>query len=60
MFSQGLGMRDGRRIRDAAAMLVGAEGNMDSRTVMEYLMSPVQRVAHEAGREMLIGKANYQ
>jgi hemolysin D len=33
-------------------MLVSAEVNLGSRTVMEYLLSPVQKITHEAGREM--------
>jgi hypothetical protein len=33
-------------------MLVPAEVNLGSRTVMEYLLSAVQKVTHEAGREM--------
>jgi HlyD family secretion protein len=43
---------DGRRYRLTAGMLVSAEVNLGSRTVMEYLLSPVQKVVHEAGREM--------
>ena len=43
---------DGRRYRLSAGMLVSAEVNLGSRTVMEYLLSPVQKVTHEAGREM--------
>ena len=43
---------DGKRHRLAAGMLVSAEVNLGNRTVMEYLLSPVQKVAHEAGREM--------
>ena len=42
---------DGRRYRLTAGMLVSAEVNLGSRTVMEYLLSPVQKVTHEAGRE---------
>lgn len=42
---------DGKRHRLTAGMLVSAEVNLGSRTVMEYLLSPVQKVAHEAGRE---------
>ncbi|HEX4986742.1 MAG TPA: HlyD family type I secretion periplasmic adaptor subunit [Burkholderiales bacterium] len=42
---------DGKRYRMSAGMLVTAEVNLGSRTVMEYLLSPVQKVAHEAGRE---------
>jgi hemolysin D len=33
-------------------MLVTAEVNLGSRTVMEYLLSPVQKTMHEAAREM--------
>ncbi len=36
----------------SAGMLVSAEVNIGSRTVMEYLLSPVQKVTHEPGREM--------
>jgi hypothetical protein len=32
-------------------MQVNAEIHLGTRTVLEYLLSPVQRVAHEAGRE---------
>jgi hemolysin D len=42
----------GKRYRLNAGMSVTAEVNLGSRTVMEYLLSPVQKVAHEAGREM--------
>src|SRR6267142_485860 len=44
--------RDGQQFRVAAGILVSAEVNLGSRTVMEYLLSPVQKTAHEAGREM--------
>ena len=43
--------RDGKRFRVSAGMLVSAEVDLGSRTVMEYLLSPVQKVTHEAGRE---------
>ena len=43
--------RDGRQFRVSAGMLVSAEVDLGSRTVMEYLLSPVQKVTHEAGRE---------
>ena len=43
--------RGGKRFRVSAGMLVSAEVNLGSRTVMEYLLSPVQKVTHEAGRE---------
>lgn len=42
---------DGKRYRLTSGMLVSAEVNLGSRTVMEYLLSPVQKVTHEAGRE---------
>jgi hemolysin D len=32
-------------------MQVSAEIHLGSRTVLEYLLSPVQKVTHEAGRE---------
>ena len=44
--------RDGKQYRLSAGMLVSAEVNLGSRTVMEYLLSPVQKTVHEAGREM--------
>jgi hypothetical protein len=44
--------RDGKQYRVSAGMLVSAEVNLGSRTVMEYLLSPVQKTVHEAGREM--------
>ena len=44
--------RDGKRFRVSAGMLVSAEVNLGSRTVMEYLLSPVQKVTYEAGRKM--------
>jgi hemolysin D len=41
----------GRRLRLVPGMLVNAEIHLGTRSVLEYLLSPVQRVAHEAGRE---------
>ena len=32
-------------------MQVNAEIHLGTRTVLEYLLSPVQKVAHKAGRE---------
>jgi HlyD family secretion protein len=32
-------------------MLVSAEIHLGTRSVLEYLLSPVQKLAHEAGRE---------
>ena len=43
---------DGKKFQVTAGMVVSAEVNLGSRTVMEYLLSPVQKVANEAGREM--------
>jgi HlyD family secretion protein len=41
----------GRRLRLVPGMIVNAEIHLGTRTVFEYLLSPVQKVAHEAGRE---------
>ena len=43
--------REGTGYKLAPGMQVVAEINQGDRTVMEYLLSPVQRVASEAGRE---------
>jgi HlyD family secretion protein len=32
-------------------MQVSAEIHLGTRTVLEYLVSPVQKIAHEVGRE---------
>lgn len=42
---------DGSRLRLAAGMQVVAEIHQGNRTVMEYLLSPVQKAFQEAGRE---------
>lgn len=42
---------DGGVLRLAPGMVVQAEIEQGRRTVLEYLLSPVQRVAHEAARE---------
>jgi len=42
--------RDGKRFQVSPGMLVSAEANPGRCTAMEYLLSPVQKVAHEAGR----------
>lgn len=42
---------DGEKLRLAPGMQVVAEIHQGRRTVMEYLLSPVQKVFHEAGRE---------
>ena len=44
-------MVDGKPQRLAAGMQVAAEINLGSRTVLEYLLSPVQKMVQEAGRE---------
>ena len=41
----------GRQLRLVAGMQVNAEIPLGTRTVLGYLLSPVQKVAHEAGRE---------
>jgi hemolysin D len=41
----------GRQLRLAPGMQVSAEIHLGTRTVLEYLLSPIQMVAHEAGRE---------
>lgn len=43
--------RDGQRLELASGMQVSAEIHLGTRTVMEYLLSPLQRTLHEAGRE---------
>jgi HlyD family secretion protein len=42
---------DGRRYELAPGMHVTAEIKLGERTVLEYLLSPVQKAFHEAGRE---------
>jgi hemolysin D len=44
-------LRDGTKHRLSPGMQVTAEINLGSRTVLEYLLSPVQKTVHEAGRE---------
>ena len=48
---QGLRLPNGRYLDIAPGMALTAEIHQGRRTVMEYLLSPVQRVAMEAGRE---------
>jgi HlyD family secretion protein len=48
---QGLRLPNGRYLDIAPGMVLTAEIHQGRRTVMEYLLSPVQRVAMEAGRE---------
>lgn len=42
---------DGTRYKLQPGMQVAAEINLGQRTVMEYLLSPVRKAFHEAGRE---------
>jgi len=41
----------GRQLRLVPGMQVNAEIHLGTRSVLEYLLSPVQKIAHEAGRE---------
>jgi len=41
----------GKRYRLSPGMQVNAEINLGTRTVLQYLLAPVQRTLHEAGRE---------
>jgi len=41
----------GRRLRLVPGMQVNAEIHIGTRSMLEYLLSPIQKVAHEAGRE---------
>jgi hemolysin D len=43
--------RDGKQFRVSAGKLVNAEVNRGSRTVMDYLLLPVQKDTREAGRK---------
>lgn len=43
--------RSGQRLRLASGMSVSAEVLLGTRTVLEYLLSPLQRTAVEAARE---------
>ena len=43
--------RDGTQYRVSAGMLVSAEVDLGSRTMIEYLLWPVQKTVLEAGRE---------
>jgi HlyD family secretion protein len=42
---------DGNKYRLAAGMQVSSEINLGTRTILEYVLSPVQKAWHEAGRE---------
>jgi HlyD family secretion protein len=42
---------DGKRYPLSPGMQATAEINLGTRTVLEYILSPVQRTLHEAGRE---------
>jgi HlyD family secretion protein len=41
----------GTRLALVPGMLVSAEIHLGTRSVLEYLLSPIQRIAHESGRE---------
>ncbi len=41
----------GRQFRLSPGMQVSAEINLGTRTVLQYLLSPIQKTLHEAGRE---------
>ena len=41
----------GRQLRLVPGMQVNAEIHLGTRSVLEYLLSPIRKVAHEAGRE---------
>ena len=41
----------GKYLRLVPGMQVNAEIHLGTRSVLEYLLSPVQKIAHEAGRE---------
>ena len=43
--------RGGATYQLSPGMQVSAEINLGSRTVLEYLLSPIQKTMHEAGRE---------
>lgn len=43
--------KDGERHKLTSGMQASAEINLGSRTILEYLLSPVQKTVHEAGRE---------
>jgi hemolysin D len=43
--------RSGERLPLTPGMAVSAEIVLGHRTVLEYLLSPLQRTLHEAGRE---------
>jgi HlyD family secretion protein len=45
--------REGAKLKLAAGMQVVAEIHQGERSVIEYLLSPVQKTASEAGRERL-------
>ena len=42
---------EGRQLRFVPGMQVNAEIHLGTRSVLEYLLSPAQKVAHEAGQE---------
>jgi HlyD family secretion protein len=51
LHTQTLRSPSGEQLKLTPGMQLVAEINQGRRTVMEYLLSPVQKVANEAGRE---------
>jgi HlyD family secretion protein len=41
---------EGRQLRFVPGMLLSAQIHIGTRSVLEHLVSPIQKVAHEAGR----------
>lgn len=41
----------GRHLRLVPGMQVSAEIHLGTRTILEYLLSPIRKLAHEAGQE---------
>jgi HlyD family secretion protein len=50
-FDRGFLESRGARLVLVPGMLVSAEIHLGRRSVLEYLLSPIQRIGHEAGRE---------
>jgi hypothetical protein len=50
---------DGQRYRLIPGMQLTAEINLGTRTVLEYLLSPVRKAFHEAGREKIAGRERF-
>jgi membrane fusion protein, hemolysin D len=50
-FDRGFLETRGAQLALVPGMLVSAEIHLGTRSVLEYLLSPIQRIAHESGRE---------